>query len=493
MKRLLPASLFGRMMLILSIGLILAQLLSASINFAERDRVLLRTSGMESAQRIADVVKLLDSVPQGERQRLASVLSVPPQIVELESAPTSPRGAVTNLPQTAMFSMALRTALGDERRLLVSAGATWPSLGASAVAHLPHSGMTEMPDMAAAMSRMSPTALSSMQSFMASKLGFLIQVQLQDGSWVAFTTQLHQSAKEPPWRLLLTLLVLLVTVLVLSYAAVRWMIRPLAILSSAADSLGKDINRPPLPELGPTEVRVAAHAFNTMQARLIRFIADRTRIFSAMSHDLKTPITRMRLRTELLEDDEIRARFEQDLLEMEHMVKDTLDFMRGLDQPQQAQPIDIMALLESLQADHEEMGRDVQIRGRAIGPFLGDPARLKRCLSNLIDNAILYGGQAAVIVDDNASALTLRIQDQGRGIPDEELDKVFEPFYRLESSRSRETGGTGLGLGIARDIARAAGGDLSLRNRQDGGLEAVLKLPRKPTQRVGFASANSVH
>ena len=478
MKRLLPASLFGRMMLVLSSGLILAQLLSASINFAERDRAVLRNSGMQSAQRIADVVKLLDSMPHQERLRIAKVLSVPPQVVDLEPSPIKTTAAAMRSAQTMIFSQALHSALGDERPLIVSASAN-PS-DANGFSDMHRRPLPGMASMAAYMSGMTQASRSSMQAFMAEKLGFLIQVQLHDGSWVAFTTQLHQGAQAPPWHLLLTLLVLLASVLFLSFVAVRWMTRPLAVLASAAESLGEDIHRPPLPEAGPAEVRRAAHAFNTMQAQLIRFITDRTRIFSAMSHDLKTPITRMRLRAELLDDDDVRARFEKDLLEMEQMVKYTLDFMRGLDQPQHIQPIDIMSLLESLQADAEEMGREVQIQGRTNKPFVGDPARIKRCLANLLDNAVLYGERALIVVDDSATSLTLRIQDQGPGIPEEELEKVFEPFYRLEASRSRQTGGTGLGLGIARDIARAAGGRLTLQNRRDGGMEAILELPHSP-------------
>ncbi|OIQ94238.1 osmolarity sensor protein EnvZ [mine drainage metagenome] len=475
--RLLPASLFGRMMLILFSGLVLAQILSASINFAERDRLLLRSSSMQSAQRIADIVKLLDSLGPAERQRIVTVLSVPPQVVKLEAAPQAPSAAALDNPHAAMFSAALHAALGDARPLRVSVLQAAPGARPSG----PESGrqgmMGEHAGMAAAMSSMPD--MQAMRPFMSSGLMFLTQVQLRDGSWVAFDTQLPQGPANTPWRLLLTLLVLLLTVLVLSYAAVRWMTRPLAVLASAADALGKDINRPPLPETGPTEVRRAAHAFNIMQSSLVRFIQDRTRIFAAMSHDLKTPITRMRLRTELLEDADLRQRFDKDLREMELMVTHTLDFMRGFEQPQAARPIDITALLESLQADNQEMHREVLIEGQALAPYVGDPERLKRCVSNLIDNAILYGRQARIIVEDGPAALTLRIRDRGPGIAPDELDKVFEPFYRLEASRSRETGGTGLGLGIARNIARAAGGDVSLRNHPEGGLEATLHLPRK--------------
>ncbi|OQA30039.1 MAG: Sensor protein CpxA [Betaproteobacteria bacterium ADurb.Bin341] len=215
-----------------------------------------------------------------------------------------------------------------------------------------------------------------------------------------------------------------------------------------------------------------------MQKRLVRYIEDRSRIFSAMSHDLKTPITRLRLRAEMLEDEEQRRRFEKDLKEMEAMVSESLEFMRGLEGKLNRQPVDIMALLESLQADHAEMGHPVGIEGKAVAPFPGDAALLKRCLGNLVDNAIRYGQRATVIVDDRAESLTLRIQDEGPGISELEREKVFEPFYRIEASRSRDTGGTGLGLSIARNIVERHNGAITLQNRPSGGLEVAVNLPR---------------
>jgi signal transduction histidine kinase len=265
---------------------------------------------------------------------------------------------------------------------------------------------------------------------------------------------------------------------VLSYVAVRWVTRPLHVLATAAEALGKDINAPALPEEGPLEIQQAARAFNTMQARLSRFIQDRTRILAAMSHDLKTPITRMRLRADLMDDEELRERFEADLKEMEAMVAHTLEFMRGLGGNETRQAVDVTALLESLQSDNEEMGRTVRIEGRASRPYVAVVSLLKRCLANLVDNALLYGGRVTVRIEDTPQCLTLRFLDEGPGIPEPELEKVFEPFYRLEQSRSRETGGTGLGLTIARNIAQSHGGDIRLRNRPEGGLEAVLSLPR---------------
>jgi signal transduction histidine kinase len=185
----------------------------------------------------------------------------------------------------------------------------------------------------------------------------------------------------------------------------------------------------------------------------------------------------MRLRAELLEDVNLRQRFEADLLEMEAMVTQTLEFMRGITNREPTQLIDIMGLLESLQADNEAMGRTVTIDGRVTTSLKGVPQLLKRCLSNLIDNAVLYGQRAEVTIEEGADVLTIRVRDHGPGIPESEIIKVFEPFYRLEGSRSRDTGGTGLGLSIARNIAQAHGGDVRLRNHEGGGLEAILTLP----------------
>jgi signal transduction histidine kinase len=214
-----------------------------------------------------------------------------------------------------------------------------------------------------------------------------------------------------------------------------------------------------------------------MQSRLAGYVNDRTRILAAMSHDLKTPITRLRLRAELLEDGEARARFGKDLDDMEAMVRDTLEFLKGLESGEPVELVDVAALLESIKEDREELGGRVEIEGRAASHFPGRPRALKRCIANLVDNAVKYGKSAVIAVSDG-DALELRIRDEGPGLPEAELEKVFDPFYRVEVSRSRETGGTGLGLTIARSIAEAHGGSLVLRNRSEGGLEAVLTLPR---------------
>jgi signal transduction histidine kinase len=306
----------------------------------------------------------------------------------------------------------------------------------------------------------------------------LAHVQLRDGTWVTVETRQPVQTSNWPLRLLTSLVILMLAAVAASMIAVRWAIRPLNTLATAAEELGRNVNRPPLPETGPREVVRASRAFNTMQSRLSDYLRSRTRLLAAMSHDLKTPITRLRLRSELLEDAKTRERYAQDLQELESMVGSTLDFLRGIGDEEPTKAFDIMATLESLQADLQETGARVTLEGHTDTPYVGQRQALRRCLGNLLDNAIQYGKEAHVVVSDDPSRLVIRVQDEGPGIDADNIEKVFEPFYRIEGSRSRETGGTGLGLAIARQVARAHGGDVTLVNRPAGGLEATLVLPR---------------
>lgn len=471
--RLAPRSLFGRLVLIVLGGLVLAQLATAYINRAERDQLLYRAGGMRLAQQIADIVKLLDALPAGERRRVVAVFNAPPLAVSLERpALARDKESAAGDFQQSMFLTVLRYALGEDAKLIVVRTETAPASLRPVPRGGPPADMPMMQGRGGGWGRgMGPAAPVGGASF-------TVQVALHDGTWVTFDSHISAQAMGMPLRLATTLLILLCIVLIVALVAVRWVTGPLSALASAAEKLGEDINRPPLPETGPSEAQRAARAFNTMQQRLARFIADRTRVFTAMSHDLKTPITRLRLRTEMLEDEELRSKFAKDLGEMEAMVAHTLDFMRDASSSEAVQRIDVTALLESLQTDYQDTGGRVEIEGRSLQPYRGRPLALRRCLTNLVDNAIRYGNRATVKVEDAADSLTLRVLDCGPGIPEHELDQAFEPFFRGEASRSRETGGSGLGLGIARNIARAHGGDLVLRNRAEGGLEAILTLPR---------------
>ena len=475
--RLLPRGLFGRLVLILLGGLVVAQLATAYLNLSERDQLLYRASGMQMAQRIADISKLLDSLSPEDRRRIVAVFDAPPLAISLERPAMAGGAPPDGDIRLTMFATVLRFALGEGLNLRAVRAARVPErYGPQAQSRPPGRPMMQHPMSESAMPMMHPESLF-----------FEVQVALRDGAVVTFDSFVSPEAAGMPLRFALTLLVLLGTVVALSLVAVRWVTGPLSALATAAERLGEDIHRPPLPETGPLEARRAARAFNTMQQRLQRFIADRTRILTAMSHDLKTPITRLRLRTEMLDDDALRAKFAKDLEDMESMVTQTLDFMRDASAAEPVQRVDFMALLESLQRDYQETGNTVEIEGRIAQPFNGRPLALRRCLTNLLDNAIRYGKRATLRAEEAADRITIRVLDEGPGIPEEEFEQAFEPFFRGESSRSRATGGTGLGLGIARNIARAHGGDLELKNRPQGGLEAVLTLPQA-TLRAPFAS-----
>ena len=466
MKWLLPRSIFGRLVVVLLGGLIVAQLAAAYINMAERDRLLYRAGGMQLAQRIADIARLLDSVAPSERRRIAAVFNAPPLAVSLDRPPLA-----TGEPddaQNSVFAGVLRFALGADMplRLKRRAGGFAPP---------PGRGM-----MGGAM--MGPSMMGQPMPWHGAPPGgasYLVQVTLHDGTLVTFDSYLSPQEGSIPLRLGLTLLVLLGTVIVVSLIAVRWVTGPLSALATAAEKLGRDIDRPPLEESGPVEVRRAAGAFNLMQKRLSRFLSDRTRVLTAMSHDLKTPLTRLRLRMETVDDPVLREKIGKDLDEMQSMVTQTLDYMRDSSRSEATQQVDLMAMLETLQIDFRDTGHAVDIKGALAQPYVGRPLALRRCLTNLVENAIRYGGRATIELEDTAKQVVVRIVDDGPGMPEEELERAFEPFYRGERSRSRETGGTGLGLGIARNIARAHGGELVLKNRPGGGLEAHLSLPRQ--------------
>lgn len=306
---------------------------------------------------------------------------------------------------------------------------------------------------------------------------FDVTVTLPDGDKAVFRTVAPRFGPRLPRQIFLELGFLAVALGVVLYAMTRTITRPLGDLARAADAVGRGATTTPLKETGAREIRGATRAFNAMQERLRRYLDSRTQVLAAMSHDLRTPLTRLRLRVESIDDDQLRQRCVEDLDEMSNMVRGALGVFRGLNDEEQAVPVDINALALELQRQQAELGGEVSIVGAARAPYVAKPLAIKRCLGNLVQNAIRHGVRASIHIEDGAQ-LILRVYDEGPGIPEDMLEKVFEPFFRLEHSRNRDTGGTGLGLSIARDIAQAHGGSLSLHNRQSGGLEARLALPR---------------
>jgi signal transduction histidine kinase len=264
---------------------------------------------------------------------------------------------------------------------------------------------------------------------------------------------------------------------ILVVVAARWAMRPLDRLASGAQAFGLDLQAPPLPESGPPEVRRAAQMLNRMQAQLRQYIDGRIQALAAMSHDLRTPITRLRLRAELLADPVQREAFSRNLGELEQMVQSTLDYLRGNARPMLVAPVDLDGLLAQVVEDVEALGPAVPVSGATGLIVLGEPAELRRALVNVLRNALVHAKEPQLFVEADPAWAMVHVQDRGPGIPDTELHRVIEPFYRLDASRNRETGGAGLGLAVAHDVATRHGGQLRLANRTQGGLQATLVLP----------------
>ena len=261
-----------------------------------------------------------------------------------------------------------------------------------------------------------------------------------------------------------------------SLLLVRWLTGPLRRLAQAADSIGRG-RLIAVPQDGPEEVQRVARALDAMQARITRLVNDRTQALAAVSHDLRTPITRLRLRAGFLDDRESQARMEADLDEMEGMISATLAYLQGEADKEPPQLTDIGTLLSTLCDAATDAGQQVSLSGPAHFDAFCQHVALRRAVSNLIGNAVSYGGSASVRLDVGSDAVRIAVEDSGPGIPDDELERVFEPFHRLEASRNRSTGGVGLGLTIARQAVEEQGGTLTLANRPGGGLRAVIRLP----------------
>jgi signal transduction histidine kinase len=432
-RRLLPDSLFYRVTLIIVVGLAVAQLLTFAAIRYERNMALRELMMIGIERDIASSVAILDRLPAAERT-----------------------GWIDRLERRNY-----RFVLGG------SAEGTEPGSSAS------------RQFAAAIVEAMRPFEIVKVGEVAWPPEGLQIQVRLGDGSSVV----VHARRVGMPvsgwvmWLLVVQLLVLAVC----AWYAVRLVTRPLAQLSAAADELGPDLKGQALAEDGPSEVAHAARAFNAMQQRIAGYMAERVEILAAISHDLQTPITRMRLRTDLMDNEHDREKFRQDLDAMNSLVREGVTYARtlhGATEPPLR--IDADALLESMVADYEDVGQQVRLEGKAGAPIVSRPNALRRILMNLIDNALKFGTDVRVHVHAEGGKLVVAVLDNGPGIPPDELEAVLKPFYRVESSRNRSTGGTGLGLAIAHQLAMAMGAELTLNNRAEGGLEARLTLGAAP-------------
>lgn len=254
--------------------------------------------------------------------------------------------------------------------------------------------------------------------------------------------------------------------------------KPIQELAGAATRLGNNLNAPAMEENGPEEARAAARIFNHMQDKVRQQVEERAQFLAAVSHDLRTPLTRIKLRVEQVDNEQLKQQLGQDIVAMSSMLDATLHYLRNDSMPDHWDNLDIQALVESIVEDAQEQGHDVTLTGSAM-PLLTQPSSLRRCFENLLDNALRYGQNAQISMRDSGHKVIIEIKDSGPGIPENQIKRVFEPFVRLENSRNRHTGGVGLGLAIARDAAKRVDGELTLQNAPEGGLVARLVLPRR--------------
>jgi signal transduction histidine kinase len=446
-----PNSIIGRTLLVLALGLLLSHLLLFAIHYGNRQELLSRLGGQEMAERIAATVIALDEATPVERPVLTRSLNRPGFRLLWSRESLAKEEAKGALAQS--MDKLLRASLGKE--IILKIGKLEGQAGMMGPMHSGRSG---------GQSR---------------GLHMILSLRLSDGSWINFAIPSPDERADAELHPSFLASLLLVTLLALGLTiwAVRGAIRPLADFANASERLGRDVAAPPLPEDGPHEVRQAAIAFNEMQRRLRRFLDDRTHMLAAISHDLRTPITRMRLRAEFVEEEETREKMLSDLAEMEAMVASALEFARDANSQEAAAELDLAALLMNLSAECRETGGIAEFHGPTSAPFTGRALLLKRGIGNLIENAVKYGKAARVHLASSPEGYEIRIEDDGPGIPEAELEAAFAPFYRLDPSRSRETGGMGLGLAVARNAIRAHGGDVILQNHPEGGLCAMVNLP----------------
>lgn len=308
---------------------------------------------------------------------------------------------------------------------------------------------------------------------------FEIAVEVRPNGWLVVRGLDNAPFVDGPIALVFWLALALIVIGGISWVAARRLVRPLRGLAASAEHLGLHRDATPVPETGPLEVRTIAQSLNRMSERVSRFVEDRTRMVAAISHDLRTPLTRLRLRAELVEDAETRTKILADIRQMEQIVGETLAWSREDAARGPRGPVDIAALLLGLSEDATDSGKTARYEGPSHVVLSCHAGAVRRALDNLVDNAVAYGGEADITLRELPAAIEIEVADRGPGIPQDQLDRVFAPFVRLEESRNRDTGGAGLGLAIARDAIRAHGGDIRLENRKDGtGLRATVTLPK---------------
>lgn len=449
------ASMAGQLFLTLLLGMLAAALMATLLANAKRQQDMQRQSLARSADRLQDYVQLLDSANAELRARLLE-LGGPGVLLMPEK--------MEGLGVDAAFTAVLAARGGLLARATVKQAR-------------PQDCKPRLPDFVPSSQR----AEGVREPGLEPPVCRLVALTLGDGTPLQFALDSPPVASvglSPIGPLFLSLLA--AAIAVLAYGVSRMASAPLMRFAAAATALGRDLQQAPMPVAGPAEVRSAAQAFNAMQTRLQRHLGERTQMLAAITHDLQTPLTRLRLRLENVTDEGLRERLIADLAAMQALIREGLELARSAESAEQPMALDLDSLLESLVEDAVEAGANVLFE-HGCGAVLNlRPLAMRRLFSNLIDNGLKYGHAVRVRAERDGMALVVRIRDAGPGLPEDALETVFAPFVRLETSRSRATGGAGLGLTIARTLAEKDGASLHLRNLPGGGLEACVRWDAPP-------------
>ncbi|WNC72145.1 ATP-binding protein [Thalassotalea psychrophila] len=435
-----PSGLTGRVALVLILALITVQLLSLPFYLRQQTSEATELYQHSTLQRINHIVKLFEQLNATQRRDLLPALNSPSLSMDAYYQLTQAESKATDEPSLAAT---LSTQL--DRNVIVK--------------HAKQDG-------------------SMLLDMFPSQQRIAIWVPLKDNSWLRFSTS--SSLPSSGWIMHISaqIIMLCIAVIILAIVAARQLTRPIRTFAAAAERLGTDVNAEPIEEKGSTELRKATRAFNTMQQRLQSYVEDRTKMLAAISHDLRTSLTRLRLRTEFIEDEQQQRKAEHDLEDMEAMLASTLTFARDDAGQEKLVNLDLAKLIHTLCDDMEDLEKDVIYQGPEALTCLGRPTALKRAISNVIINAVNYGKKAKVTLSQDEENINIQVEDDGPGIPAEQIEKVFEPFVRLDQARNRSTGGTGLGLSITRSVIRSHGGDVTLKNHHKSGLVVTLALPK---------------
>jgi signal transduction histidine kinase len=463
------ASMTGRIFVILTVGMALAALIAGALTIVTGDRDFERQLLERAADRVEGPIAFLDVIPAEVRKNLlagggAGIRLQPPEVKGVRED--------TGFEEV----LAARGGLIAKARAHVARfDVCFPELRRLPPAEMRR--LLESPEVRQAIERLSkrPRPRRPNMTKVYPPVCRIVSLVLSDGTPLRFSFDTPWVERERSRLLDPAFIVLLVLAIgVLAYIVARIASAPLNRLSAAAAELGADLDRAPIAASGPTEVRRAAEAFNSMQKRLQQHVGERTRMLAAITHDLQTPLTRLRLRLERVEDEALRERLVADLGAMKALIDEGLELARSAETSEPRMMVDLDSLLGSLVEDAVDAGGKATFE-RGCGAVLPlRPLAARRLFANLIDNALEYGGSAAVTATREGAEVSVRVRDRGPGLPPDMIERVFEPFVRVEDSRSRQSGGVGLGLTIARTLAEKNGATLTLRNDPSGGLEATV-------------------